>query len=190
MSSRSFSHGLIPFWIASTMLMSHAGAQDPANQTGHGIRFLPANIPAPVVPKLSDEALRQQTESQKSKEIAVERQAPQSWDLVENSEFITFQREVLIVPKGAILHIPERLQAHVIENPVGKIQPWLEFISKNRAHITTVEVTLDQATGKAALPEQRVEEFKNSSQIVIATFNRHPISVASPSPIQPPSNSP
>jgi hypothetical protein len=57
---------------------------------------------------------------------------------------------------------------------------WIEFQTKNRAWVTTTEVTFDQAAGNKPLPSNLTAFFAKQDKIVIAVHQNGPISMRVP----------
>ena len=100
-----------------------------------------------------------------------------SRDLIKDSTILCYRGFLTLIPKRAVLHLPEKLKDRFEVQPNIKVQPWPEFYQANRGWIRTIEVTREQAMGEAAMPEEVVEAFKTSTSAVVATFNGGPISV-------------
>lgn len=98
-------------------------------------------------------------------------------DLLESSDFLCFSGAATLVPKGAILHVPESMKSRVAFAPGSAIVTWSQFSAENRGWIKTVELTLEQVTGKAPLPETLVDSMEKSRQVMIATVQGGPITV-------------
>lgn len=82
-----------------------------------------------------------------------------------------------IVPKGAVVFLPSALKSRVDVKPVGMLLSWSDFLTKNRAWITTNEVSFDQAAGAIPLAAEKVAFWSKQDKIVIATHQSGPISV-------------
>jgi hypothetical protein len=100
-----------------------------------------------------------------------------SRDLIKDSTILCFRGYLTLVPKRAVLHLPEKLADRFKEQPNIKVQSWQDFYLANRGWIRTVEVTREQAMGLAPLSEDLVETFAKSTSAVVATFKGGPISV-------------
>lgn len=98
-------------------------------------------------------------------------------DLLSQSDFICFGGVATLVPKRAILTVPKALEDRTRLEAQFRIVGWLEFYSLNRAWITTVEVTRQQAEGNVALSEDTYASLKESTTLVVATFKGGPISI-------------
>ena len=98
-------------------------------------------------------------------------------DLIKDSTIICFRGGLTLVPKRAVLHIPDALKDRIGEQSGVKVMRWVDFYNANRGWIRTMEVTRDQAHGEAPLSEASLEAIKKSSSLVVATFNGGPISV-------------
>ena len=99
-------------------------------------------------------------------------------DLISSSDIISFNGVTTLVPKRAIIQMPEayedRLNNH---SPGNKVIGWWGFYTLNRGWITTVEVTRVQAEGKESLAEEITEGFTKSRNMIIATYSAGPISM-------------
>lgn len=100
-----------------------------------------------------------------------------SRDLVRDSTIISFNGNLTLVPKRAVLHIPEEIADRIGAKSGQKVLTWIEFLQLNRGWIRTVEVSRDQVMGHAPLPPNSVEAFAKSSSMVVATFKGGPVSV-------------
>ncbi len=82
-----------------------------------------------------------------------------------------------IVPKGAVIFLPEAVQHRVNVKPVGNLLPWADFLAKNSTWIATDEVTFDQAAGNDSLPAGQAAAWTKQDKLVVAVHHRGPISV-------------
>lgn len=102
-------------------------------------------------------------------------------NLIDSSDVISFNGYTTLVPKLAIIQLPElyadRINNHRLEN---KVVGWGEFYRLNQGWITTVEVSRVQAEGKEALAEAVSENLSKSRNLVIATYSAGPISMLPP----------
>jgi hypothetical protein len=82
-----------------------------------------------------------------------------------------------LVPKGALIHLPEAIKNRSNVKPVGTLLPWKDFLAKNQRWIATSEVTFDQAVGNEALPADRAESLAHKDKVVVAVHRNDPASV-------------
>ena len=106
---------------------------------------------------------------------AAETAASQS--LLKSSEILCFGDAMTLVPKHAVIQIPKNLAGRLKQNPDARLVTWSEFLPANRSWITTIEVSPEQAEGKAPLTAETNEAMTKSGKLVVATFNGNPISV-------------
>lgn len=106
-------------------------------------------------------------------------------DLISQSDIICFGGVATLVPKRAILQLPKALANRTQLVPGYKLMGWAEFHAQNRGWITTVEVSRAQAEGNQALALDITERLKDSSNLVVATYQGGPISVLAPKPPAP-----
>ncbi len=145
--------------------------------SGHGIHFLPAERKAPVGPPATDAELTQRRNNERFGGFSTEDSGAKGWDLMAHSEFIAMEAQVTLVPKGAILHVPERFKANVVSKPEGSILLWHEFLGRYRGMVACFDVTLKEASGETPLDAARFDAAVKSGLIVVAVHNRNPISI-------------
>ncbi|MCH7225410.1 hypothetical protein [Haloferula sp. A504] len=98
-------------------------------------------------------------------------------DLMASSEVLSFNGIATLVPKGAVLAVPANLRCRTGFQPGARLVPWNEFFAVNRGWIQTIEVSFDQAAGRAELPEGLRKQLEESRVVVIATMRQGPITV-------------
>lgn len=104
-------------------------------------------------------------------EVTVKRDIYQISDVLVDGGFHT------VIPKGAVLSVPESLTNRIASKAEGKFQFWPEFYERNKAWIRLQEVEVDVALGKVPLPESVVKMLGTESKMVIASFKGNPITV-------------
>ena len=82
-----------------------------------------------------------------------------------------------IVPKGAVLHVPEDYRERIVPEPAGRLVPWPEFHARNRGWLHAQRVTMEQARGEAALSGEVRDNHARLGRVVVAIFHNGPISV-------------
>jgi hypothetical protein len=98
-----------------------------------------------------------------------------------------------LVPKHAILQIPESYTARLKIEPGVKIVGWADFFAANRGWITTVEISRGQAEGKELIAEDTQTMLTKCRNLVVATYQGGPISLLPPKvtpPAKPPTTTP
>lgn len=98
-------------------------------------------------------------------------------DLIKDSTILCYQGFLTLVPKRAVLHLPEKLKDRFEVKPNIVVKPWAEFYALNRGWIRTVEVTRAQAMGEEPMSEDSVKAYAESKAAIIATYKGGPISV-------------
>lgn len=98
-------------------------------------------------------------------------------DLIKDSTILCYRGFLTLVPKRAVLHLPEELKDRFEVKPNIAVKPWAEFYALNRGWIRTVEVTRAQAMGEEPMSEDAVKAFAASKAAIIATYKGGPISV-------------
>lgn len=91
-------------------------------------------------------------------------------NLIDRSEIIHRGDLVTLVPKRAVLHLPESLKG-VRGKVLGKrLVTWPEFYRANRSWIETVEVNRAQAEGREPLSEELIKSFEKRTKAVVAVI--------------------
>lgn len=102
-------------------------------------------------------------------------------NLLDNSEFITFNGNTTLVPKNAIVQIPAKYKDRINNHkPGSKILSWIDFYTLNRGWISTVEVTLAQAKGQTPISPELMDTLNKKGNLVVAVLKSGPISVRPP----------
>lgn len=137
----------------------------------------------PVLVRVTPEALAklQQTKPMSRLETPAEGQAKVNranhQSIIAQSTILHDGKNWTLIPKGAVIFLPQAMRSRVNAKPVGTLLPWNDFLTQNRAWITTTDVSFDQAAGTEALPPERVAYWAKQEKIVIATHRQGPISV-------------
>lgn len=180
-----------PAVIVCIALASVAFA-NPQDKGGLGIEHLPQNLKPPVGKAISDKELKARQQGEKFGGFAKAGTEPKGWDLEKNSEFITFDGVVTLVPKGAIIHVPERYRANVVSELKGNLMLWNEFAARYRAVVAPFEVSLAEASGKEPIKPERLEAAQKTGAILVGTLGNSPISVhkkaSATAPVAPPTS--
>ena len=111
---------------------------------------------------------------------------PDQQSIIGQSTIISDGARWTLVPNGAVLHIPAKMQSRVNTEPAGELVPWMEFLGANIAWLDTCEVSIDQAAGKSGLPAERAEQWQKQGKVVVAVHQRGPISFKSAQTKTPP----
>jgi hypothetical protein len=100
--------------------------------------------------------------------------------LVGRSTVLSFGDFWTLVPKGAVLHVPEGLKGRVGTAPSGRLLGWSEFYQRNRGWLRQQAVEVSHARGERLLDEEVVKNFTSLTQVVVATCHSGPISMKKP----------
>lgn len=118
---------------------------------------------------------------------SIRRQEEQS--IIKQSVILNDGTNWTLVPKGAVIFLPEAMKRRVDVKPTGNLLVWVDFLAKNQAWITTCDISFDQAAGKKPLQPERVAFWSKQDKIVVAVHQSGPISVRIPEPTQTPPQS-
>ncbi|MFD2160016.1 hypothetical protein ACFSW8_14000 [Rubritalea tangerina] len=97
--------------------------------------------------------------------------------LLERSDILSNGNIWTLVPKNAILYVPQRLQSKVVSAPNGKFVNWQTFLTKNPAWLSTHPVSLKNSSGSDKIDFETFEPVKQRGKIIVAVHNKGPISV-------------
>ncbi len=165
--------------LAILLLPFTASAQQRPGGGGFGEEFIPANRPAPAAIATTDAQLLAARKAEKFGGLAPKDQKQETWELEANSSFLKYDGNVTLLPKGAILFVPDRFKDAVVTGISGNFSLWHEFSTKYRGLVTPFEVTLEQASGVKPIEEERLAVARRSGLILVAVLNGNPISVNS-----------
>ncbi|MCW1913945.1 hypothetical protein OJ996_10185 [Luteolibacter sp. GHJ8] len=147
-------------------------------QSGHGIEFLPKDIKPPVGAPTSDLELKKRQANEKFSGFAEEKAIPKRWDLESNSEYIAFGEFVTLLPKGAIIHVPEKHKANVVKEMKGALLLWPEFVARYPGLVSRMDVSLEEASGQKPIAAERLKAARNTGLIIVGVLNQNPITVS------------
>ncbi|MGL5017737.1 MAG: hypothetical protein ACRDBP_06370 [Luteolibacter sp.] len=110
-----------------------------------------------------------------TEEATATRPAEQS--LIKQSSILHDGTNWTLVPRGAVIFVPSAQKTRVDVKPVGNLLSWGDFLTRNRAWITTTETSFDQAVGNEPIPAERTHFWSKQDKVVIAVHQNGPISV-------------
>jgi hypothetical protein len=138
-------------------------------------------VPTPRITAAELTKLQQQQAPMRNLQRPVAAGAPmvraEKPSLVKQSTILHDGRSWTLVPNGAVVYLPQSLGNRVNAKPVGTLLSWSDFFVKNRAWITTNDVSFNQAAGKEAIPPARVAFWAQQDKVVVAIHQGGPISV-------------
>lgn len=150
---------------------------EPARQTGgFGPEHLTEDRHPPVMPGIDDAKLLELRKKCAIRGSAKPAPAARGWDLVRHSEFISFDGHSTLVPKHAIIHVPEIRRSCITRGLEGKFLPWAEFAARYRGLVHPFEVSLDEASGKTPIAPERFAAARKTDRILVAVLNGGPVS--------------
>lgn len=101
-------------------------------------------------------------------------------DLYANSVLLSDGSYHTLLPKRALLHVPEALQGRVVEEPEGRLLLWPDFLKRNRNWLVGQEVTFETAKGEQPFSQEEMDIFRRNNLVVVAVLRGSPISVLPP----------
>ena len=102
---------------------------------------------------------------------------PEDQSIIKQSVILQDGTHWTLVPKGAVIYLPEAMKSRVDAKPDGTLLAWPDFLARNQAWITTHDISFDQATGNKPLQTESVAFWPKQNKVVIAVHQKGPISV-------------
>jgi len=136
-----------------------------------------------ILPRITQEELvkRQQSNHAPTLQQPAEGEAkvvhPEEQSIVKQSTILNDGRNWTIIPKGAVIFMPDKMREHADSKPVGTLLSWSDFLARNFAWVTTNEVSFNQAAGNEAIPANRAAFWAKQDKVVVAVHQGGPISV-------------
>lgn len=171
---------LLSFTLAP-LLLSCMAAAEPEPTAGYGLQYLPSRILESANDVTTDEALLARQKSEKFGGLRPKDQEMPSYDLASYSTFIQIGDRYTLVPKGAVLNLPEKLASLVVKEPTGLFVHWQEFQAANRATLTNLEISLEQASGQTPIEPAKIDAARRAGVLLVAVIRGGAVSVASKS---------
>lgn len=97
--------------------------------------------------------------------------------LMERSTLLTSGNSWVMIPKTAVIYLPDRYSNKVVTKPKGSLMGWNAFLRKNSGWIHTHEVTVQQARGIEVIDQKIIQAYQGMGKVVIATYQKNPITV-------------
>lgn len=154
-------------------------AQTTERRSGIGPEMLPRETGSPSTDVITDQEFidRRNAGTGSSPAPKPIPPKPSSYGLLEMSTAIQSGANFMLIPKGSVIWCPSEHQGKIVQHPAGKFTDWTSFVTANRNWITTMEVTKEQAFGKAPLALEIIERHRKGTLVVIATLNGSPITL-------------
>lgn len=146
------------------------------SSSGLGSHLLPEVIPAPAGDVITDEELAARQEAEPFGGLAPE-EPVDAWSMERMSVFLSIDGYGTVLPRGSVLFVPAGLASAITDSPQDEMLPWLEFLTLHRARITTLEVTMEQVTGRDPFTDEASAKLLKSDRIVVGTLRGSPITV-------------
>ena len=105
---------------------------------------------------------------------------PSEQSIISQSLIISDGTNWTLVPRGAVLHLPEKHKAKIGGRPVGNLLSWKQFIAANFSWVSAEEISLRQAEGVHQLDERRTAFWPKQDKMIVAVHLGGPISVVAP----------
>jgi len=167
---------LRPVLAASLLAAGLCAAAPKGGKPGLGVESLPqVSRNMPHVAATSREQVLQRLKDHLPSAATPAGTRKENWNAADHMDIIGHDGAITLVPKGAILHVPERLRASV-GAVSGRILPWAEFASSYPSVVEPLAVTLENVSGVVPLSAEALAAVAKSDRIVVALLNGGPVS--------------
>ncbi len=159
-----------------------SSAQEVPPESESSLKLTPAKA-SKMRERITDEQLKDLRKDapvpfEKTNAKAIEKpKAAVKADIYQISDILADGSSHTVVPKGAILSVPESLADRLVTSPAGKFQFWPDFYARNKNWIKLQEVEVDVAKGKVPLPEGVIKMMATEPKMVIAVYKGNLITV-------------
>lgn len=79
-----------------------------------------------------------------------------------------------------MLHVPERLRAHMTQDAKGELVFWTAFLNRFPALVEPFEITIQEAAGLAPIKPERLASATRSGRIIVTAIQGNPTSTNKP----------
>ena len=119
-----------------------------ANSAFAAVAIVPRTTPEALAKLQQDNPMRLLQSPPKG---AAKVHRPEDQSIIKQSLILRDGTYWTLVPKGAVIYLPEAMKSRVDGKPDGTLLAWTDFLARNQAWITTHDISFDQATGNKPL---------------------------------------
>jgi hypothetical protein len=103
--------------------------------------------------------------------------SPAASSFADTSDFVSFNGLSTFVPKGAVLHVPDRMRPNMVTGLAGQVVFWTDFLKRFPAIVEPLEVTIQEAAGVKKIEPSRLAAAMRSERIIVTVIRGNPTSV-------------
>lgn len=104
---------------------------------------------------------------------------PVRGNLYADSALLSDGQNHTLIPKDALIWVPDALRDRVVEKPVGRLILWPEFV-RQHSWVRAEELSLETSEGKTPLTEDQWKKLRQPHFIVVSVHLGNPISLILP----------
>ena len=148
-----------------------------------------ANAGETVTSRISDlnravQAKQRGTEPYGEKPTAAEQgdveRKPDVTKLSDRIVFLTNGNMSVAIPKGALIHIPEKGEIAVSDRIEGRLVEWAEFIQRNSGVVRLEAIESDHLQGFKTIPEEAMERISRANFPTLTTYQGRVVALPKP----------
>ena len=95
--------------------------------------------------------------------------------MLARSVFLSDNTHSVLIPAGAVLHVPEALAGSVSTASAKPLLPWSEFFQRNRFWLKELPLDSEQVTASKAFDERLAKSLAATGGLVVSTFTHQPV---------------
>ena len=94
--------------------------------------------------------------------------------------FLTNGKMSVAIPKGALIHIPEKGEIAVRDRIEGRLVEWAEFIQNNSSIVRLEPVESDHLQGIKTIPEEAMERISKANFPTLTSYQGRVVALPKP----------
>lgn len=100
--------------------------------------------------------------------------------LSERVSFLTDGQNTVIIPRGAVIHIPKDGKISIKDRINGRLVEWDEFYLSNRNSIRLQELNLKQLHGEDGIDQEIAQQIIDANLLTLTSFQNKVVALANP----------
>lgn len=156
---------IIPLVLFSVVILAEAQQSDRISELNRKLLSKQADVKAKqatspqTLPKTNDSASKAPTLSQRT-------------------HFLSDGSLSVMIPRGALIHLPEKGRITVQNEIIGRLVEWNEFVMQNRNAIRLEEVDINQLQSQDPLDPEAMERIKEANLPTLTSYQGKIVALA------------
>ncbi len=94
--------------------------------------------------------------------------------------FLSDGKMTVIIPNGAVIHLPSEGRVSLQNKIVGRLVEWNEFYLQNRNAIRLEDLSIKQLNGLESIDEEAFERIKKANLPTLTTYKNKVVALSAP----------